>query len=234
MGGRQYSTGQHEVLSMVSETNWFLKLVTELVWWYCACVEPPQNIIMDTGLRHGVALHWHKIYSAQRIQNPEFTGCSGAIIYIGMPLVKSHSAKFQSSHALCLPQSWNGSKPTTPAYQNSVINWLSLVLHATYVDVHSLNIRLSCLKDSDFFFFILNHHMHTHALEMIQHNANEPVCVGMCALLPQRAAGLSSSCRLSWSQGWGTEGAGCPCLCQCPLLHTELFFLTNVEEKKKQ
>ena len=94
-----------------------------------------------------------------------------------------------------------GSKPTTPADQNSVINWLSLVLHATYVDVHSLNIHLSCLKDSDFFFFIFNHHMHTHALEMIQHNANEPVCVGMCALLPQRAAGLSSSCRPSWSRG---------------------------------
>lgn len=46
-------------------------------------------------------------------------------------------------------------------YQNSVIN---LVLHATYVDVHSLNIRLSCLKDSDFFFFILKYHMHTHML----------------------------------------------------------------------
>ena len=80
-------------------------------------VEPLQNIIMDTGLRHRVALHhstWHKIYSAQKIQNTELTGWSGAIIYTGMPLVKSHSAKFQSSHAPCLPQSWNRSMAANP------------------------------------------------------------------------------------------------------------------------
>ena len=66
-------------------------------------------------------------------------------------------------------------------YQNSVIN---LVLHATYVDVHSLNIRLSCLKDSDFFFFILNHHMHTHTCSWDDSTQCQWACMGryVCTL----------------------------------------------------